>query len=47
MPLAGLLFFVWPFLYAMMAAGEYSHNMMILTTAIVVAGALAGRKECV
>lgn len=44
MAIAGILYFVWPLLYALMAGEEFSCNMMALTAAIVVAGALAGRK---
>lgn len=44
MAIAGILYFVWPLLYTLMVGEEFSFNMMVLTTAIVVAGSLAGRK---
>ena len=44
MILAVFLLFAWPLLYIWFAGAALKPDLLVLTTAIVVAGALAGRK---
>ena len=44
MMLAVFMLFAWPLLYLWVAGAAWKPDLLVLTTAIVVAGALAGRK---
>lgn len=44
MILAVFMFFAWPLMYLRVAGATWKPDLLVLTTAIVVAGALAGRK---
>lgn len=44
MILAVFMLFAWPLLYLRVAGAAWNPDLLVLTTAIVVAGALAGRK---